>query len=311
MMGLRVVCHVCVLLSLVGSIVAPSTRSGRDYGTERRRAHAARTSSLPYNSNERGSRTRTRRTANSGRPSRRDRDGDEDMVEYPLPPVTTSHISATDGRRRAAQQHNESEPCRNRSRGRHRTSDVPSEVCQPRRVGAGDRRCNNNVNTTTPVVVRAPAALFALANSNSSLAERVRRWDNPDPSRHPCVVTSASHVVLSTPRPVPPPVTATSDSTAARTPAAVTGGSLVAALPPLTTPPPPLWHSFLRDLVTTLGYTQAVSIWPRLTRCTNGAYSADERSRQNVYMNWCRNILIGFERYRSLLINVLTRILFN
>ncbi len=64
----------------------------------------------------------------------------------------------------------------------------------------------------------------------------------------------------------------------------------------LSVPPPPTWQPFLRDLVMTLGYREAVSAWPRLARHAAHNYTDEERVRQGTYMEWCRNTLIGLER---------------
>jgi hypothetical protein len=64
----------------------------------------------------------------------------------------------------------------------------------------------------------------------------------------------------------------------------------------VSSPPPPEWQPFLRDLVISLGYRRAASIWPRLARCRLGNYSEEVRREQETYMGWCRETLIGFER---------------
>ncbi len=63
-----------------------------------------------------------------------------------------------------------------------------------------------------------------------------------------------------------------------------------------TVPLPPEWQPYLRDLVISLGYRRAVSVWPRLARCRLGNYSEATRREQDSYMIWCRETILGFER---------------
>jgi hypothetical protein len=64
----------------------------------------------------------------------------------------------------------------------------------------------------------------------------------------------------------------------------------------MSVPPPPEWQPYLRDLVISLGYRRATSVWPRLARCRLGTFSENVRREQDAFMLWCRETVIGFER---------------
>ncbi len=135
----------------------------------------------------------------------------------------------------------------------------------------------------------APAVRRATENATS------RRWDNPNPPprrvTNPGVQSQASQPVQRPPQPMPstPNTLRPLQETLGRTAAS-------GQLPDLTTPPPPLWQPYLRDLVITLGYREALGAWPHLVTCTSGNFSSEERSLQDIYMEWCRRTLVGFER---------------
>ncbi len=128
-------------------------------------------------------------------------------------------------------------------------------------------------------------------------SESRRRWDNPNP---PPRQVPNSENQSQPPQPVPPPAQQPTSSTSTRQqpPQRATSGQTTgnSQLPDLSTPPPPLWQPYLRDLVITLGYREAINAWPQLTRCTSGNFTSEDRIMQEVYMEWCRQTLIGFER---------------
>jgi hypothetical protein len=114
------------------------------------------------------------------------------------------------------------------------------------------------------------------------------RWDN------------RAHIFPVPPRPLPPPVPLQAGSTTSGTALrpVLTGLPInhVLSITDMSCPPPPEWQPFLRDLVISLGYRRATSIWPRLARSRLGNYSEDVRREQEAYMRWCRETIIGFER---------------
>ncbi len=231
-----------LVLNIISHVVAPNTRSGRDYGAESRHSRRQRATTRPYDIEDRhhGS-NRSRRGSRRGR----DDENERELVSYPPLP----------------QQHHA-------ERG-------------PRDRGTG-RRCN-----PPPPSAPLPTARQSLPVVNHGI--RVQRWDNPFPV----------WPLSGGPRPVPPPVR---NNAANPTPRIVQsplcGGEtgLVLATPAITRPPPPQWRGFLRDLLISLGYSQATAVWPRTERFLNGNYGPNVRTRQRAHLEWCRNIVIGLER---------------
>ncbi len=66
------------------------------------------------------------------------------------------------------------------------------------------------------------------------------------------------------------------------------------------------WQQYLRDRVISLGYRTAGEAWPRSTTFMAGQFTAEEIEEQSQYARWCRDTLLGFERYSNL-----TLVLFN
>jgi hypothetical protein len=60
------------------------------------------------------------------------------------------------------------------------------------------------------------------------------------------------------------------------------------------------WQQYLRDRVITLGYRAAGEAWPRSTTFAAGQFTRDEVEEQSQYARWCRDTIIGFERYFKL-----------
>jgi hypothetical protein len=262
-MHLHAVCRLLFFLAFIKPLVAPSTRSGQEYGAERRHSRSSRPTVQPYNIEDRRSGNRTRQSQAAGRSRSDNRARPRQMVEYPRPPPAGPRQDDSDRRPRLD---------RNQSTSQIRPTGHENQ-----------RRCDHEPSTSRqalPAIVRAPA-LLGMRDGNV----RVPRWDNSDPSCHPC----------GAPRPVPPPATL-SRQPGTTTSISVISPGLLTALPPLSIPPPPQWHGFLRDLVILLGFINARAAWPRLSRCINGAYTPEVRAQQDAHMDWCRQILIGFER---------------
>jgi hypothetical protein len=261
-MHLYAVCRLLFFLAFIKPLVAPNTRSGRDYGAERRHSRSSRSTAQPYNIEDRKSGNQTRQSQATDRSRDDNRARPRQMVEYPRPLLGPRQ---DDGERRPRQDRNPS-------------------TSQVRPTGQeNQRRCDNEpsiVRQALPAIVRAQALL----GSREGHA-RVPRWDNSDPSCHPC----------GAPRPVRPPATHSRQPEMTTSISVISPGFLT-ALPPLSIPPLPQWHGFLRDLVISLGFINARAAWPRLSRCINGAYTPDVRAQQDAHMDWCRQILIGFER---------------
>jgi hypothetical protein len=142
----------------------------------------------------------------------------------------------------------------------------PSSTGQPRR------------NNTNEVSTGRPTTRATRDNSRTCIrrecgpGNRTSRWDNPLPLRQ---VNRAS--------------------TICRAPRLSEIARVLA--PPDTTTPPSDWQPFVRDLIINLGFTEATRTWPRLERCAQSGNTLETRSRQATYMAWCRQTIIGFERY--------------
>ncbi len=134
-----------------------------------------------------------------------------------------------------------------------------------------------------------------------------RRWDNPNPvstgstaasvgGRRVGEASQNNQLQTSVPTPVSPPAQRPEVPWPnPQQPPANPQATERRHFQDLSVPPPPTWQPFLRDLVMTLGYREAVSAWPRLARHTVHNFTEEERERQGAYMEQCRNTLIGFE----------------
>ncbi len=61
------------------------------------------------------------------------------------------------------------------------------------------------------------------------------------------------------------------------------------------------WQSFMRDRIVTLGYFVAGDVWIRSNTVRAGRFTQQERVEQEDYARWCRDTILGFERYENCL----------
>jgi hypothetical protein len=222
-----------VFLSLLHYVVAPNTRSGREYGTDRHHSRQSRTPTMPYNVE-----SRPRQSDWTRRESRRGRATEDEisMVSYPhlLQPAHENRGRPTrDGRR---------------DRGRDQRPNPPACHLAPRPNAALPRQSE--------------------AQLEANPRPRIQWWDNPLPV----------WPLSGGPRLVPPPRRSDGATAPTSDPQSSNAGAMpTTSLVALTNPPPPQWRVFLRDLVISLGYAQAVVVWPRTARFANGNFGPNAR----------------------------------
>jgi hypothetical protein len=59
------------------------------------------------------------------------------------------------------------------------------------------------------------------------------------------------------------------------------------------------WQAFLRERIVSLGYYAAGDVWLRSNTFRAGHFTQHEIEEQAEYARWCRDTILGFERYPS------------
>ncbi len=261
---------VCLLYIALRGVDTTRTRSGGDYGgPERRACRSTGSRYAPYSRTS--SPTSHRRSTVHESSQRR-------TVQYPGFETVTSVISVSVITSTSVIVVTCPPPT---TRARYNGVVHNPIVTATIRPGAQGQIRPSPVNSWQP----APARTIVPPRPRGSNSHNNSRWD------------SSIRVPPSQPRPPLPPMPSDRGTTSAPRPV-LTGLPMnhILSLTDLSTPPPPEWQPFLRDLVVSLGYRRAASIWPRLARCRFGNYSEEVRREQEAYMLWCRETIIGFER---------------